>query len=134
MYKYVNENFGGKNMSNVRRVYVEKKPDFAVKAKELSAEVKNYLGIKTVTNVRVLVRYDIENISEDIYNIIKKEKKTAIMVTHDIDEAVFLADRIIVMSPRPGSIVKVIDVDLAEPRDRNSYEFLEIRKEVFNEF
>ena len=54
-------------MSNVRRVYVEKKPDFAVKAKELSAEVKNYLGIKTVTNVRVLVRYDIENISEDIY-------------------------------------------------------------------
>ena len=61
------QNFGGKNMSNVRRVYVEKKPDFAVKAKELSAEVKGYLGIKTVTNVRVLVRYDIENISEDIY-------------------------------------------------------------------
>ena len=54
-------------MSNVRRVYVEKKPDFAVKAKELRAEVKGYLGIKTVTNVRVLVRYDIENISEDIY-------------------------------------------------------------------
>ena len=54
-------------MSNVRRVYVEKKSDFAVKAKELRAEVKNYLGIKTVTNVRVLVRYDIENISEDIY-------------------------------------------------------------------
>ena len=54
-------------MSNVRRVYVEKKPDFAVKAKELREEVKNYLGIKTVTNVRVLIRYDIENISEEIY-------------------------------------------------------------------
>ncbi len=54
-------------MSNVRRVYVEKKPAFAVKAKELRDEVKNYLGIKTITNVRVLVRYDIENISEDIY-------------------------------------------------------------------
>ena len=54
-------------MSNVRRVYVEKKADFAVKAKELRAEVKSYLGIKTVTNVRVLVRYDIENISEDVY-------------------------------------------------------------------
>ena len=54
-------------MSNVRRVYVEKKPDFAVKAKELKAEVKNYLGIKTITNVRVLIRYDIENISEETY-------------------------------------------------------------------
>ncbi len=54
-------------MSNVRRVYVEKKPDFAVKAKELCEEVKRYLGIKTVTNVRVLIRYDIENISEEVY-------------------------------------------------------------------
>ena len=62
-------------MSNVRRVYVEKKPDFAVKAKELSAEVKNYLGIKTVTNVRVLVRYDIENISEDVYKNAKIFRK-----------------------------------------------------------
>ena len=52
-------------MSNVRRVYVEKKPAFAVKAKELQAEIKGYLGIKTVTGVRVLIRYDIENISED---------------------------------------------------------------------
>ena len=54
-------------MNNVRRVYVEKKPEFAVKAKELSAEIKGYLGISTVTGVRVLVRYDIENISEDTY-------------------------------------------------------------------
>ena len=54
-------------MSNVRRVYVEKKPAFAVKAKELQAEIKGYLGIKTVTGVRVLIRYDIENISEDTY-------------------------------------------------------------------
>ena len=64
----------------------------------------------------------------------KKSNTTMIMVTHDIEEAVFLADKIIIMSPRPGKIVKVIDVDLVEPRDRNSYEFLEIRKEVFNEF
>ena len=71
---------------------------------------------------------------KELKQIRKKSNTTMIMVTHDIDEAVFLADRIIVMSPRPGSIVKVIDVDRAEPRDRNSYEFLEIRKEVFNEF
>ena len=53
--------------SNVRRVYVEKKPAFAVKAHELSSEIQSYLGIKTVSGVRVLVRYDIENISEDTY-------------------------------------------------------------------
>ena len=54
-------------MSNVRRVYAEKKPDFAVAAKDLQAEIKSYLGIKTVTNVRVLIRYDIENISDESY-------------------------------------------------------------------
>ncbi|MDD6504053.1 MAG: phosphoribosylformylglycinamidine synthase, partial [Lachnospiraceae bacterium] len=54
-------------MSNVRRVYVEKKPDFAVKAKELKHEIKHYLGITTVTAVRVLIRYDVENISEETY-------------------------------------------------------------------
>ena len=54
-------------MSNVRRVYAEKKKDFAVQAKELQAEVKSYLGIKSVTEVRVLIRYDIENISDETY-------------------------------------------------------------------
>ncbi len=54
-------------MSNVRRVYVEKKPDFAVQAKELKSEIKSYLGIKTLEEVRVLIRYDIENISDDTY-------------------------------------------------------------------
>ena len=54
-------------MSNVRRVYVEKKPSFAVKAKELKHEISSYLGIKTVTNVRELIRYDVENISDDVF-------------------------------------------------------------------
>ncbi|MBO5522633.1 MAG: phosphoribosylformylglycinamidine synthase, partial [Roseburia sp.] len=54
-------------MSSVRRVYVEKKPEFAVSAKELFGEIKSYLGIKSVTKVRELVRYDMENISEETY-------------------------------------------------------------------
>ena len=54
-------------MSNVRRVYVEKKPGFAVQAEELQAEIRSYLGIKTVTGVRVLTRYDIENVSDETY-------------------------------------------------------------------
>ena len=52
---------------SVRRVYVEKKPDYAVKAKELREEIESYLGIETVTGVRVLIRYDIENLSEETY-------------------------------------------------------------------
>ena len=54
-------------MSNVRRVYVEKKPAFAVTAKELKHEVKHYLNITSVTGIRVLVRYDVENVSEETY-------------------------------------------------------------------
>ena len=52
---------------SVKRIFVEKKPDFAVKAKELREEIESYLGIKTVTGVRVLIRYDIENLSEETY-------------------------------------------------------------------
>ena len=51
----------------VKRVYVEKKPEFAVQAKELRHEVKSYLGIKTVKNVRVLIRYDVENLSDSTF-------------------------------------------------------------------
>ena len=54
-------------MSNVKRVYVEKKTPYAVAAKELKAEIKSYLDIKTLTNVRVLIRYDIEDVSEETY-------------------------------------------------------------------
>jgi len=53
-------------MSKVRRIYVEKKDDYAVKAKELKQQFKDYLGIK-VDNVRVLVRYDMEGVSDDTY-------------------------------------------------------------------
>ena len=54
-------------MGQVRRVYVEKKPDFEVKAKELKHEIRGYLGITSITKVRIAIRYDVENISEDIY-------------------------------------------------------------------
>lgn len=54
-------------MSRVRRIYVEKKEPYAVQAKELAGEVKSYLGIDTITNVRVLTRYDMENISQKTY-------------------------------------------------------------------
>ena len=54
-------------MSSVRRVYVEKKPEFAVQAKDLKHEIKNYLGIRDIKEVRILIRYDVENISDDTF-------------------------------------------------------------------
>ena len=54
-------------MGVVRRVYVEKKQDFAVKARELEEEIRSYLGIEGVTGVRVLMRYDVENISDEVF-------------------------------------------------------------------
>ena len=58
---------GGYHMSSVKRVYVEKKPEYAVRAKELQSEIRSYLGISGVTKVRELIRYDIENISGETY-------------------------------------------------------------------
>lgn len=54
---------------SVRRVYVEKKPAYAVKANELKEEIKSYLGIPDVKGVRVLIRYDVENLSDEIYGL-----------------------------------------------------------------
>ena len=54
-------------MADVKRIYVEKKEPYAVAAKELKQELKSYLGIDTLSEVRVLIRYDVESISEDVY-------------------------------------------------------------------
>ena len=54
-------------MNSVKRIYVEKKTPYAIKAKELKAELRSYLGMKNLDSVRVLVRYDIENLSEETY-------------------------------------------------------------------
>ncbi|SFI13438.1 sulfonate transport system ATP-binding protein [Pseudobutyrivibrio sp. OR37] len=71
---------------------------------------------------------------QEVKRIHHTEGKTMILVTHDIDEAVYLADRIVIMSSRPGTIKRVVNVELAEPRNRNNEEFLAIRKLIFNEF
>ena len=54
-------------MSEVRRIYVEKKPEFAVAAKGLTHEVKSYLGVKGLEKIRILIRYDVEHISDEVY-------------------------------------------------------------------
>ena len=74
------------------------------------------------------------SMQKELKRIQKQAHTTMLLVTHDIDEAVYLADKIIVMSERPGRIQKIVPVKLPEPRDRNSYEFVEIRKIIYNEF
>lgn len=67
----------------------------------------------------------------EILRIREQSNITMILVTHDIDEAVLLGDRVIVMSKKQGRIQKTIPVYLPRPRDRNSYDFLKIREQIF---
>ena len=71
---------------------------------------------------------------QEILRIWATEKATMILVTHDIDEAIYLGDRVVIMSNRPGTIKRVIPVDLPRPRDRGSYEFTQVRSAIYAEF
>lgn len=71
---------------------------------------------------------------QELKRIQQESGTTMLMVTHDIDEAVYLADKVIVFSARPGSIKDVVDINLPKQRDRNSIEFLNVRKRIYDEF
>ena len=71
---------------------------------------------------------------EELKKIQKRSGVTTIVVTHDIEEAVFLADNIIILSARPGRIKRIVRVTLPEPRDRNSDEFTKIKRDIYGEF
>ena len=71
---------------------------------------------------------------EEVLRIWRVESATMVLVTHDIDEAVFLGDRVVIMSNRPGTIKRIIPVDLPRPRDRGSYEFTQLRCSIYAEF
>ena len=73
-------------------------------------------------------------LQDEISDICRNEGKTIIFVTHDIDEAVVLADRVVVMTPNPGQVRCVIPVDLYGRRDRTSADFLHIRDRIFAAF
>lgn len=68
----------------------------------------------------------------DLTRIWQQEKKTILFVTHDIEESVQLADRVVILSSRPGTIRKQILIDLPRPRDLDSQEYLEVRDEIFH--
>ena len=70
----------------------------------------------------------------EVLRIWEQQKKTMLLVTHDIDEAIFLSNRIIILSERPGKLKQIIDVNLPRPRDRSDFNFLEIRRKVLLSF
>lgn len=74
------------------------------------------------------------NMQKEITKVWKDTHKTMIFVTHDIDEAIYLSDRIIVLSSRPGTIKRILTVDLPRPRQRTTVEFSELRRTIFKEF
>ena len=71
-------------------------------------------------------------LQHDLLEIWEKTKKTILFVTHSVDEAVFLADRIVVLTPRPGHVCEIINVDHLRPRDRTSVEFAKVRRHVLD--
>ncbi len=73
-------------------------------------------------------------LQDELKRIQKESRTTMLMVTHDIDEAVYLSDRVIILSSRPGRLRAIIPVELPEPRSRNSMEFLETRRRIYARF
>lgn len=73
-------------------------------------------------------------LQDDILKISREEKKTIIFVTHDIEEAVVLADRIVIMMAEPGRIKSIVKVPLGSQRNRTSRNFLYVRDKIFELF
>ena len=70
---------------------------------------------------------------DEVLRLWRARGTTMLIVTHDIDEAIYMSDRIVVMTPRPGRVERIIDVPLPRPRQRNSPDFLALRAEILEE-
>lgn len=71
-------------------------------------------------------------LQKEILRLFETNKSTVLFVTHSVDEAVFLADKIIIMSNKPGQIERIIDIDIEKPRDRTSIEFISMTSEILS--
>lgn len=72
------------------------------------------------------------NMQDEIIKIWKSRETTMIMVTHDVEEAIYMSNRVIIMTPRPAKIQKIINTDLPYPKIRDSHIFLDLKREILN--
>jgi NitT/TauT family transport system ATP-binding protein len=70
-------------------------------------------------------------LQDDLLEIWEKEKKTVVFVTHDVHEAVFLADRVVLLSPRPGKVQEIFDVSIPRPRSRGDLQIIAIQELIY---
>lgn len=74
------------------------------------------------------------NLQQELQRILSSEKVTTILVTHDVEEAVLLGDRIVVMQPNPGRIKRIVDINLERPRKREDYRLTTIKNDILQDF
>jgi sulfonate transport system ATP-binding protein len=74
------------------------------------------------------------DLQDKILELWQKRKTTIILVTHDVDEAIYLSDRIVIMSPRPGRVEEIVNVNLGRPRERDSVDFMALRSLILEKF
>ena len=74
------------------------------------------------------------HLQDELLRLWQETRSTVVFVTHDLDEAIALGQRVVLMAPNPGRIQRVIEVGLSYPRERTSHDFAEVRRQVFNEF
>ena len=102
-------------------------------ARALAAEPRILLMDEPFSSVDALTRLELHALVLDLWT---RHRFTAVLVTHDVDEAVFLADRIVVLSSRPSKVSKVIETELPRPRDSistsESERFLSLRHEILS--
>ena len=72
-------------------------------------------------------------LQEQLIGVWKRFENTIVFVTHDVDEAVYLADKIVILDKNPGRIARIVDVDIERPRKRDSNEFIELQESIVNE-
>lgn len=109
--------------------------------KELSGGMKQRVAIarSLVNDPRILLMdepfsaLDVQTrhkLQDELVRIWSEEQKTIIFVTHNVDESIFLADRVVVLSHNPGKIIKTFNINLKRIRDRSTPEFLNLKKEI----
>ncbi|WP_456481622.1 ABC transporter ATP-binding protein [Methanopyrus sp.] len=98
-------------------------------ARALAAEPRILLMDEPFAAVDAQTRNEMQ---EELLKVWERTGQTILLVTHNVEEAVFLADRVMVLSPRPAEVVDIVEIDLPRPRDRTDPEFVELRARILD--